>query len=1165
MADPVSILVSPVVNIIANTAASLIQEEWIAIQGVKKEVEKLSSNLITIRAALKDAEQMQLDADYDESSRLWLAKLKDAAYDAEDILETFATESFLWKRKQQVRKIRIPISVSKAKYKSSVAHKVKEISAKLDEIAKEKNNYLDVILKMKTNFLLNETSDGGRSDHYLPQFDIDTADIFGRESDRENLINLMLSNESDIERDVSVIPIIGMGGLGKTTLAQLIFNDERVKNHFEFRMWVSVTVDFNLRRILKEMIEFHTEMKYSSNLPTSTLMSRFLEFLAGKNFLLVLDDVWTDSYQKWEPLKNLLKQGGKGSRVLVTSRTTKVSDTMGTQPPYRLEYLPEEECWSLFKKIAFKDYNSLGGRRRELEDIGREIVGKCNGLPLAVKAMGGLLRGNVDVNKWKQILRNSIWELEQNPSRPEILPALKLSYNHLPSYLKQCYAFCSVFPKSYVFDRKELVKLWMAEAFIQPSGQNSVEETGIDYFDELLMRSFFQIFNIDGKVRYRMHDLIRDLAISVSTPECCHVEDNKSCILSEKSRHVSLLCQDLENPTLQITEKCNKLRTLLLPSENLKSLGQALDKIFHSLKYIRVLDLSSSFLLELPSSIKELKLLRYLDLSRTEIKMLPNSICKLFNLQTLKLLGCLWLFELPKDLGNLVNLRHLELDEMFWFKCKMLPPRMGDLTSLQNLHAFSVGDVTSGHGIGELKDMAYLTGTLHISNLEIAVNAAEAKLHEKESLQKLVLEWSDKDFNQEDEFRAERGLKDLQPHSNLKELALDHFKGSNFPSWMTDGLLGNLVTLTLNHCSKCRTLSVDQLPCLRELYIKGMQELEEWPEVQGPLLSRLHISNCPKLRKVPNLMPNLRALKIKKCDSLKALPMAPSLMFLILIDNLVLENWREGMCIVKDDQGNQVGQPRPTLIGLLELKMKNCPNIRALPQMFAPQKLEIGGCGLITALPVPQLAQRLQHLALETCSNGTLVRAIPSTNSLYSLVISNISNLTSFPKLPHLPGLKSLYISDCEGLISLSEEGGSLKSLSSLKLLSIRQCPKLESFPDEGLPTALECLEIGSCPILKSLGSKLKSLHSLKDLYLEDCPLVQSFPEDGLPSSLCHLEIHGCPLLIERCQKEGGGGKEWPKIMHVADQEIDSFKQPSAPDLPKKTKWSPLIGCSKGP
>ncbi|XVF56729.1 hypothetical protein PTKIN_Ptkin06aG0143600 [Pterospermum kingtungense] len=190
-----------------------------------------------------------------------------------------------------------------------------------------------------------------------------------------------------------------------------------------------------------------------------------------------------------------------------------------------------------------------------------------------------------------------------------------------------------------------------------------------------------------------------------------------SHVISEKSRHVSLLCQDLGKSTFQIIEKSKKLRTLLLPSEYSKSFGEGLDKMFRSLKYIRVLDLSSSLLLELPSSIEELKLLRYLDLSRTEIKVLPNSICNLCNLQTLKLLGCLWLFELPKDLSNMVNLHYLELDEMFWFKCRTLPPRVGNLTSLQNLNVFPVSG-TSGHGVEELKHVANLTGALHILNLE---------------------------------------------------------------------------------------------------------------------------------------------------------------------------------------------------------------------------------------------------------------------------------------------------------------------------------------------------------------------------------------------------------------------------------------------------------------
>ncbi|OMO84849.1 hypothetical protein COLO4_21822 [Corchorus olitorius] len=838
MSDLASVFVHPIVNNIIDIAASLIKEGFLSVHGVKKEVEKLSSNLSSIQAVLKDAEERQLDK---PPLRDWLAKLKNIAWDIEDILDTYATEAFLWKRKQQVRTFRPPFSLSKASYESDVADKIKEISEKLAVISEE-----------KSKFHLNIISDFGRSGSHF---------------------------KSSSEKEVKAV-------------------------------------------------EFWLQLELTGN------------------------------------------------------------------------------------------RKSLGGAQEKLEDIGKKIVGKCKGLPLAVKAMG------------------------------------------------------------------------------------------------------------------------------VSSHQCCQVESGESGFFSEESRHAAFHCEDLENPILQIVENSKKLRTFQVHGLYLKRTGQengTLHKMFDSLHYIRVLDLSYSDT-ELPSSIEKLKLLRYLNLSGTQIKELPNSICNLYNLQTLKLLGCLWLSELPKDLDNLVNLRHLELDEIFWFNCRMLPSKMGDLTTLKKLNVFPVSE-TNGHGIEELKEMAYVTA-LHVLKLENAVTKVDVESNEKEGFRKQVLDWSGRDFNEEDEVKREGELEGLKHNSNLEELAIRHFVGSNFPSWMIGGLLQNLVTLSLYHCTKCKTISLGQLPCLRELYIKGMQKLEEWPQDQYTSLCMLHVINCPKLRKLPNFMSDLRVLKLKRCDSLKALPKAPSLMFLILINNLVLEDWQEGSSTTQYDEGNLAGQLRPALNGPLELKLVNCPKIQALPRLCAPQKLEISGCEMRSVFPVPCFAQRLQHLALDTCSNVTLERATPNTNSLCSLVISNISNLTSFPKFPHLSGLKSFYISDCKCLTSLSEAEGSLKSLSTLQILSIQRCPKLESLPDEELPTALECLMIGSCPMLKSLGAKetLKSLLFLKDLYVEDCPSIQFLPEEGLPPSLQHLKIHGCPLLIEECQKEGAGATEWPKIMNVPDLEIDSIK-----------------------
>ena len=164
---------------------------------------------------------------------------------------------------------------------------------------------------------------------------------------------------------------------------------------------------------------------------------------------------------------------------------------------------------------------------------------------------------------------------------------------------------------------------------------------------------------------------------------------------------------------------------------------------------------------------------------------------------------------------------------------------------------------------------------------------------------------------------------------------------------MKDGLLQNLVTVSLKHCTNCRVLLLGRLPHLQQLYIKGMQELEDWPEEEFfPSLTSLKISICPKLRKLPSFFPNLRSLKIKNCDSLKALAVTPSLMFLILVNNPALEDWKEASVTFLNSDSQPIGQLR-SYVKLLELKIICCPKLSALPDIFAPQKLEISGCELL--------------------------------------------------------------------------------------------------------------------------------------------------------------------------------------------------------------------------
>lgn len=1165
MSDPVSLLASPIIEKLIGLAIEFGKNKYHQLYGVEAEFEKLISNLSTIAAVLKDAERTCTDS---KSELLvdWLTKLRDAALDVEDLLETYATEVAIRKKGNLA-----PLAWISSRLKA--ANKIKKLVERIEFISQE-----------KAKFHFKPEDYGGTQEPQPTRIDLrardymrDTSDIVGREEECEEIIKWLLSEEtSDNNGCVPVLPIIGMGGLGKTTLAQLVYNDQRVHKkddeacHFKVAVWVNVSVDSSFEKILNDMVYSLTEMRHDM-IPESSIKSGILEALDGRRFLLVLDDVWVEKLA-WEPLHDFLKSCPKGSKILVTSRNSNVARIMGATQTHTLGQLPEDKCWDLFAKKAFPD----GTCTKILEEMGREIIHKCNYLPLAVKAMAGLLRANNNIKEWQRILRNGIWNSELEKSNlenrdPSILPALKMSYDFLPSQLKQPFAYCYLFSKGHIFDKLDLVKLWIGEGYIHPSREDKFEELGSDYFNELLSRSFFQILDIENKVRYKMHDLIHDLAKSVSSA-CHQVEENKPCNIEKTARHVSLLCKDVQTPSVEIL-KAKKLRTLVLPINYPRDFGQTLDKLFRAMKYMRVLDLSASNIIDLPKSIGELKLLKYLDLSRNEIRSLPNTICNLFNLQILRLLGCLWLQELPKDLGNLTNLLYLELDDMFWYKCSSLPSKIGGLTNLRHLYSFHVHH-ESGYGIDELKRMNNLEGTLHISKLENSNNAKEAELKQKEGLTKLILEWSKDDAsNSQHGSVQERVLEDLEPHQSLEELQIHEYKGSRISSWMGNGLLHNIKKITLKNCEKCRIISLGPLPQLQELYIKGMYELVEWPDTLYPSLIWLTVSKCPQLQELPRIFPNTRAVKIKQCDALKALAVMPSVMFLTLIDNLLLEDWREPTRIhSRNQEGQEIQIILYSFINLLELKVVNCPRLQELPRVFSPQKLLISGCASLRTLPTPQYSQRLQCLELDKCNGSNLLEAIPSTNSLYSLIISNITNLPSLPNFPPLPGLKSLYINKCQDLVKLSHENGTLETLTALKFLSISGCPKLLEFPEQGLPSSIECLSIENCSQLKSFPTRnyLASLTSLKDFYLADCPKFETMPKDGFPNSLLHLSIQGCGLLTQKFNKNVGGRCK-QMIRHVADLELDTieFSQVKASLGPRKayslrsSKFAPMniFGC----
>ena len=450
MAD---ILLSALVSsMVGNLNTSALQELGIAL-GLRDELDNLESTLSTIQAVLQDAEEKQWKS---EAIRNWLRKLKEGAYDADDVLDEFATEALILKADKE-KGVKSQVSSffslqNRLIFPIKMAHKLKNVRDRLESISME-----------RSKFHLRE------GDINMEVFDIERrqtgsvvieSEIYGRGEEKEKIIQVLLTHVSDQE-NLAIYAVWGMGGLGKTTLAQLIYNDARVQRHYDMRIWVCVSDDFHIRKLVRAIIE-SIDGSACNLSELDPLQQCLQEKLRGRKFLLVLDDVWNEYHDKWNGLKEVLRCGSNGSKVIVTTRIENVALMMATLPIHHIGCLSENDSWSLFTRCAF----GMGRlkERSELESIGKEIVKKCGGVPLAIKTLGSLMSLKSTESEWLSVKESQIWELPEGEH--SILPALRLSYHYLPPHLRQCFAFCCIFPKDHVLEMDKLIQLWMANGFI---------------------------------------------------------------------------------------------------------------------------------------------------------------------------------------------------------------------------------------------------------------------------------------------------------------------------------------------------------------------------------------------------------------------------------------------------------------------------------------------------------------------------------------------------------------------------------------------------------------------------------------------------------------------------------------------------------------------------
>ncbi|XP_042484015.1 disease resistance protein RGA2-like [Macadamia integrifolia] len=838
----VSLLVSALLEKLSSSEAL---REFGSQWSVQPALHELCEVLKKIEKLLKFAEQAQIT---NIVVKECLRHLRDVVYRARDILDEFIYEAHkAHKEKDLGGKVCFQHFPSNLKENGGLLRRQDieplindELIKKLVKIEKElKDHYLRRSGNQKSHGITDEIDTRPKSGSL-----VDESCTSGRKKEQDEIKKRLLSYPDDEnQKKNSVIAIVGLGGVGKTTLAQLVYNDPDVEKHFESgRAWVCVSTDFNVVRLTSAILESLTgENPNLSNL--EPLQRKLVKELKGKRVLIILDDVWTEKENDWKALRVAFMAAGEGSRVIVTTRSRRVSSIMHPIYTHDLQILSDDDCWSIMERRISLDYGSIAPN---LEEVGRNIAKKCKGLPLAASTLAGLLcsyssSSSLDLTHWEEVLNSSMWDLLEESNLPA---ALSLSYYFLPTYLKQCFAYCSLFPKDYEFDKQRLIQLWIAEGFVR-SNTTRMEDKGRQYFDDLLHRSFFRHYHRDEYI-FVMHDLVHDLAEAVSG----------------ETRYLSICCTkhmfDLDK---NHGHDDKRLSTFVVRNTCYSERIKPIESSFGALRYLRVLDLNGSDICMLPNDIGDLKYLHYINLTYARrIQRLPDSLCDLHNLQSL-ILYYTAICELPRGMKYLRNLQHLDLR---YTGILSIPRGIGKLTNLKTLPYFPVSKDVVGCGIGNVIDPS---------------DPREADLMNKKKVE-IRFSWGDRGD------KDVEVLESLRPHSELKGLKIFNYGGSTFPRWLMIELTSynKLVSLTLERCTECQVLPpIGELPLLEFLHLERMNKLEEWSSSSGgegtefPSLLSIRITNCSELRILPQQLlssPRLCEFHITGCPMLRMLPHA---------------------------------------------------------------------------------------------------------------------------------------------------------------------------------------------------------------------------------------------------------------------------------------------------